>query len=162
VRRALAVVVVALVAGAFLAGYWPQRERASRSAAEAAQTERRLAELRGRLAELEARDRLSRLFGQLLALDDAVASRDWARAQALSSAFFDAVGDEAGRPDASPVRGALDAVLVRRDTVTAGIARGDASVREVLVPVAWELRRALGFSVPPLVPARPTTEERPS
>jgi hypothetical protein len=44
---------------------------------------------------------------------------------------------------------------MRRDTVTAGIARGESSVRDALAPIARELRRALGYTVPPLVPVKP-------
>jgi hypothetical protein len=57
------------------------------------------------------------------------------------------------------VRTALDATLMRRDTVTAGIARGESSVREVLVPIERELRRALGYTVPSLVPLKPGPAE---
>ena len=57
------------------------------------------------------------------------------------------------------VRTALDATLMRRDTVTAGIARGESSVRDALAPIARELRRALGYTVPPLVPVKPVSAE---
>jgi hypothetical protein len=162
VNRALSVLVVLLFVGAFLAGYWPQRERVSRAQAAAAEAEHRLAEARSRLAELEARDRLGRAFGRFLALEDAVASGNYGEAAGLSSAFFDAVHAEAGLAGAT-VRPALDAILMRRDTVTAGVARGDASVREALVPIARELRRALGHPVPPLAPpmAAPAGGEAP-
>ena len=68
--------------------------------------------------------------------------------------------DEAGKTGDASVRTALDATLMRRDTVTAGIARGESSVREVLVPIERELRRALGYTLPSLVPARPAPAER--
>ena len=156
--------VVLLIAGAFAAGYWPQRERLVQAQAEATELRRQLAEARSQLAGAEAKARLGGLFGQFLALQDAVVSGNYGEAQALSSTFFDLVRDEAahddrrGRPAA-----ALDAILTRRDAVTAGLARGEGSVREVLVPIERELRRALGYPVPPLAPvdARPAWKLRP-
>ena len=109
--------------------------------------------------EAEARARLGRLFGQFLALQDAVVSGNYGEAQALSSPFFDQVREAGAGADAT-ARTALDAILMRRDTVTAGLARGEGSVREVLVPIERELRRALGYPVPALVPAPPAPAER--
>ena len=158
-KRVLAVLVVLLVAGAFVAGYWPQRERLVQAQAEAIEAKRQLSEARADLARAEARARLDRLFGQLLALQDAVASGNYGEAQALSSPFFDQVREEAAKTGEASVRTALDATLMRRDTVTAGIARGESSVRDVLVPIERELRRALGYTVPPPAPARPLPAE---
>lgn len=152
-KRLLAVIVVLLVGGAFGAGYWWQREPRVRAERDAAEARRQLAEARADLDRAEARDRRGRLFGRLLALQDAVASGRFGEAQALSTPFFDGVSDEAAREADAAVRTSLDAILMRRDTVTAGIARGEASVREALVPIERELRRALGYPVLPLAPA---------
>jgi hypothetical protein len=149
----MAVLVVLLVGGAFVAGYWPQRQRLARALAEADELRRRLDEGRSLLAAAEAKARLGRLFGQYLALHDAVVASNFGEAQRLSSPFFDAVRDELSRGPDPATRTALDAVLMRRDTLTAGIARGEGSVREVLVPIERELRRALGYPVLPLTPA---------
>jgi len=159
VRRLLAVLVVFLIAGAFVAGYWPQRERLARAQAEATELRRQLSEARSRVAEAETTARLGRLFGQFLALQDAVVTGNYGEAQSLSSPFFDRVGDEAAKTGDASVRTALDAILMRRDTVTAGLARSEVSVREVLVPIERELRRAIGYPVLPLVPAKATPEE---
>jgi hypothetical protein len=169
VKKMLGALVVLLVAGAFLAGYWPQRQRLAQVQAEAAELQRQLSEARSQLAGSEDRARLGRVFGQFLALDDAVAAGNFGEARTLSSSFFDQVRDEGSRTTDATVRTALDAILMRRDTVTAGLARGEGSVREVLVPVERELRRALGYAVPALVPpgavppeARPQGIDRPS
>ena len=161
-KKMLAVLVVLLVAGAFAAGYWPQHQELVQARAEAAEARRQLAEARSQLAEAEAKARLARVFGQYLALQDAVASGNYGEAQKLSSPFFDAVREELTKGAEPTARTALDAVLMRRDTVTAGIARGEGSVRETLVPIERELRRALGYPVLPLVtaPAAPV-EARP-
>ncbi len=157
-KRVLVVLAVLLVAGAFVAGYWPQRQGRVQAKAEAAEARRQLSEARAELAQAEARARLGRLFGQFLALQDAVVSGNYGQAQALSSPFFDQVRDAGAGADAT-ARTALDAILMRRDTVTAGLARGESSVREVLVPIERELRRALGYPVPPLAVATTTAAE---
>ena len=158
-KRMLAVLVVLLVAGAFAAGYWPQRQSRVQAQAEAAEARRQLSEVRDELAQAQVKARLGRLFGQFLALEDAVLAANYADAQALSSPFFDQVREEAAKTGEASVRTALDATLMRRDTVTAGIARGESSVRDVLVPIERELRRALGYTVPPPAPARPLPAE---
>ena len=159
VKRALAVVVILLIAGAFVAGYWPQRKGLIQAQADAVEARRQLSEARSELAQAEASARLGRLFGQYLALQDAVLTANYGEAQALSSPFFDRVRDEAAKTDDASVRTALDAILMRRDTVTAGLARSEGSVREVLVPIERDLRRALGYPVLPLVPAKATPAE---
>ena len=101
-KRALAVLVVLLVAGAFVAGYWPQRERLVQAQAEAVEAKRQLSEARAELARAEAKARLGRLFGQFLALQDAVVSGNYGEAQALSSPFFDRVRDRQARAPTRP------------------------------------------------------------
>jgi hypothetical protein len=159
VRKVLAVLVVLLIGAAFVAGYWPQRERLVQAQAEVDGLRRQLSEARSQLAEAEAKARLVRLYGQVLALQDAVVSGNYGEAQTLSSTFFDQVRDEAHQAVDASARTALDAILMRRDTMTAGLARGESSVREVLVPIERELRRALGYTVPPLAPAKAAPAE---
>jgi hypothetical protein len=149
VKRLLAVLVVLLAAGAFVAGYWPQRRMLDQAQAEAGELQRQLAESREKLAASEAKGRLGGLFGQFLALDDAVAAGNYGEARTLSSTFFDRVRDEAAQSRDATVRTALDAVMVRRDVVTAGLARGEGSVREILGLIGRDLRRALGYPLPP-------------
>jgi hypothetical protein len=150
VKKVLAVIVVFLVAGAFLAGYWPQQQRLVQARTEADELRRQLSGTRSELAASEARARLGRVFGQFLALHDAVAVGNFGEARTLSSSFFDLVREEASKTTDATARTALDAILLRRDTVTAGLARGEGSVQEVLVPIERELRRALGYHVPSL------------
>lgn len=160
-RNLLLVLVVLLIAGAFVAGYWPQRQELGAARAQAAEAERRLSEARSELADAESKARLGLLFGRYLALEDAVVSGNFGEARALSTAFFDHVRDEAARTTDATARTALDGVLMRRDTVTAGLARGEASVREALAPIARELRRALDYPVPPLALPGAPAEARP-
>jgi hypothetical protein len=155
VRKALTVLVVLLVAAAFFAGYWPQREKLVLLQAEAAEARRALSESQSQLAAAEEKARLGRVFGQFLALHDAVAAGNFGEAQPLSSSFFDQARDEAAKTSDATARTALDAVTMRRDAVTAGLARGEGSVREILVPIERELRRALGYPAAPVAPGPP-------
>jgi hypothetical protein len=158
-KRLLAVFVALLVTGAFVAGYWPQRAARLRAEQGAAEARRQLDELRTELARAEARDRRGRLFGQLLALQDAVANGNFGEAQLLSTPFFDGVRDEAARASDAAVRTSLDAILMRRDTLTAALARGEGSAREILLPIERELRRALGYPLPTLASPKPAPAE---
>jgi type II secretory pathway pseudopilin PulG len=150
----MAVLVILVVAGAFVAGYWPQRAARLRAEREAAEARQQLAEVRADLARAEAQDRRGRLLGRLLALQDAVAGGNFGEAQALSTPFFDGVREEAAGETDATVRKGLDAILERRDTVTAQLARGEGSVREALVAIGRELRRALGYPVPSVAPPK--------
>jgi hypothetical protein len=160
-KKVIAVVIVLLLAGAFLAGYWPQRQALDVARVEAAEARRQLSQVSAQLAAAEAKARLGLLFGRYLALEDAVVSADFGTAQALSTAFFDQVREEATRTSDARVRTALDAVLMRRDAVTAGLARGEISVRETLGPIGRELRRALGYPTPPSAAPGAPAEARP-
>jgi hypothetical protein len=158
-RKMMTGLVVLLIAGAFAAGYWPQRQQLEQARSEAAELRRELAETTAELTASEAKARLGRVFGDFLALSDAVAAGNFGEAQARSSTFFDRVRDEGSSTTDATVRTALDAVLMRRDTVTAGLARGEGAVREVLELVERDLRRALGYAVPPLAVEPPVSAE---
>jgi predicted metal-dependent hydrolase len=141
-----AVVALALaLAAAYTAGYWS--ERGKRVAAE-----RQLATAQASLSELEARDGLCRLEGELLALIDVVQQQNYGEARTRSTPFFDAVRAEISRP-APPARAAaLDEIQKTRDTVTTALVQGDPNVIEALRADLTRLRAALGQPIPP----RPT------
>jgi hypothetical protein len=162
VKRLLAVLVLLLVAGAYVGGYWPQRRQAELAREEAEGLRSQLSEARRQLEASEARQRVGRVFGQFLALQDAVAAGNFGDARPLSSTFFDQAGEEAAKTTDATVRTALDAVMMRRDAVTAGLARGDAPVREILALVGRDLRRALGYPIPPEPPMKAPAESAPA
>ena len=83
-KKMLVVLVVLLVAGAFAAGYWPAHQELVTVRAEANELRRQLSESRAAVAAAEAKARLGRIFGQFLALKDAVASGNFGEAQGLS------------------------------------------------------------------------------
>jgi hypothetical protein len=67
-RRVVTVVVIALIASAYLAGYWPEYQRRTSLDAD-------VAVLRGQLADAEARVRVGQLLGDLLNISEAVTPR---------------------------------------------------------------------------------------
>ena len=148
-RKLVAGLVVLLIGGAFGAGFWLQREQLAEAQAQTAELSRQLAEARSRLNQSEAKARLWTLFADFLGLKDAVVSGNFGDAQQRSSAFFDLVREQASSTRDAEARAALAAILTRRDAVTAGLARSDSAVREVLAPIEQELRRAFGYPTAP-------------
>ena len=139
-KRYFAVLVVLLAGLAYLAGYWPEHQR--RQALEG-----HVASLQVQLAEAQARVRLGGLLGQLLAAEDAVSAQNYGQAQALSSAFFDAVRAEMTRTGS--FKDALEKVVGMRDPVTASLTRGDPQALTLLRDAETLVRNALGFPRPP-------------
>ena len=135
-KRYFAVLVVLLAGLAYLAGYWPEHQR--RQALEG-----QVASLQVQLAEAQARVRLGGLLGQLLAAEDAVSAQNYGQAQALSSAFFDAVRAEMTRT--GNFKDALEKVVGMRDPVTASLTRGDPQALTLLRDAETLVRNALGF-----------------
>jgi len=141
-KRYFAVLVVLLAGLAYLAGYWPEHQR--RQALEG-----QVASLQVQLAEAQARVRLGGLLGQLLAAEDAVSAQNYGQAQALSSAFFDAVRAEVARTAAGTFKDPLEKVVGMRDPVTASLTRGDPQALTLLRDAETLVRNALGFPRPP-------------
>lgn len=138
--RAVLGFVVVLTAAAYLAGYWPERQR--RVALEA-----EVAILRPQLVEAQAKARLAVLLDDLLTLTEAVASLNYGQAQELSSEFFDRVQAESAGAVPATLATALSAVAQHRDEVTATLARGDASALDPLRQTQLQLRQALAGTV---------------
>jgi hypothetical protein len=161
-RTVSAGLVLVALGGAFLAGYWPQRAALARTNEQLAEARRLQADAESRAAAADAQLRLARIFGQLLALQDAVATGNYGEAQAVSSRLFDRVRELAAAAEDATARAALESVLARRDTVTAGLARREGSVQDVLLPIERELREALGYPVPAPAGAQPTATAPPA
>lgn len=140
-KRNVAIFVIVLAGVAFLAGYWPERQR--RLALEA-----QLTSMRVELEGAQTRVRLGGLLGQLLAAEDMVSAQNYGEAQALSSKLFDAVRAEATRTAAGSSKNALEKVVLMRDTVTASLTRGDPQALTQLREAESLVRSALGFPLP--------------
>jgi hypothetical protein len=127
----------AVVALAFVAGFWPQHRQLTASQATAAA-------LRAQLDAAEARNRLGEVLGQLLRLSDAVRNKNYGEAATESSRYFDAVRQEASRA-APEARSVLNGILNSRDKVTTAIAGTDAGLDTTLRDHERQLRHALGY-----------------
>lgn len=146
-KKMLAVIVLLLLGVAWLAGYWPERGRRVAAEAERGALQQQLDDARAKL-------RLAGLLGRVLALEDAVAQRDYGVAQQLTSAFFDEVRAASDELSQGEYRGVLESVLGRRDAVTAALTQADPAVMDVLESAEVELRQALHYPVP----TRPSPE----
>lgn len=131
--------VLVLLFVAWVAGFWPERGRHKELQAES----QRLAH---ELEECQRRARVAALLARLLDVRDAVAAKNYGIAQGLASPFFDAAREEAGRAAGTPFQGALEGISRMRDSVTAALTRGDASVEEMVRGMEMRLRSALGGS----------------
>jgi hypothetical protein len=136
-----AAVVLIVILGAYLAGYWP--ERARRIALETEVTT-----LRGQLNEAEARVRMAQLLGELVNIVEATSAQNYGQAQGLASKFFDGARAEAARTPVPSFKAALERILQNRDQVTAALTRADPAVMEILRNAQLQLRTALGYPVP--------------
>jgi hypothetical protein len=140
-KRTAVIAIIVLIGGAFLAGYLPQQR--FRTAAE----QESLA-LRKGLEAAEARVRLGRLLGQVLAIEEVVVRQNYGQAQKLSSTFFDEVRAEAAATPRDEFRSVLQDVLSQRDSVTASLTRADSGVRDVLQTIEVQIRRVLDYPLP--------------
>ena len=158
-RKVLTLLVAALVVGAYLGGWWPERQR--RLALES-----QVRSLEERLAEAESRVHLAALLGQALILGEAIGEKNYGQAQGLSTKFFDDARIELGRATRPSDRTALEGVLAMRDSLTASLTRGEPAAMDVVLGARARLRSALGYPaiaapvpVPPTVPSPSATPQ---
>lgn len=144
-KKYLALLVIALIVAAYVAGCWPERQRRVALEGEAKA-------LHAQLDDAQARVRLGSLLARLLSVLDAVAEKNYGQAQALSSAFFDQVREESNRAPQAGLKDALELILKRRDAVTASLTQADPAALNPLRQCQAELRGALGYP-PPVSPA---------
>ena len=138
--RVLLILGVLLVGGAYMAGFWPERQRLSAARSE-------MQALEERASATEARVRLGEVLGQLLSLVDAVDEQNYGDAAKRASAYFDRVQAEAGKATSPAVRAVLEGVEDTRDSVITGLAKAEPAVREMLREQQRALRRALNYDV---------------
>ncbi len=148
------VTVIVLTGAAYTLGYWPEHQART-------DLETRLAAVRQEADTAEARVRAARLLGQLLNMVDAVEALNYGQAQTYSSRFFDDVQTALPQTVSPEVRSVLGQVLQRRDSVTAALARGDQNASTTLRSLELQLRKALGYDVPPAAETAPQTAPEP-
>jgi hypothetical protein len=133
--------IVILLAIAYVAGYWPERQRRVALDGEVASLEQRL-------AATDAHVRLGKVLGELLHVIETIEAMNYGEAQSLASRFFEAARAEAERTSDAAIRAVLQSVLQNRDAVTAALARGDATVLSTFRSMELQLRATLGYPVP--------------
>jgi hypothetical protein len=136
----LLVTGIVVVAGAYFAGIWPERQRVR-------EAELQVRALQHELSQAEARARLGQILGQLLRVAEAVEEHNYGDAAAEASAYFDRVAMELQAADRPDVKEVLEEIRLTRDLITTGLAKTEAStVLETLRRQQAELRRALGYN----------------
>lgn len=135
-RKILLLVVVVLVIWAFLLGYWPQHKQV-------AAVEQENTQLKQQLASAETVGRITRLENQLLVLIEQTEGQNYGEAQKLSNSFFDDMRMEIDRDKGTAFAPKLEAILARRDVVTAGLARAEAPTAATLKQSLTEMRELL-------------------
>lgn len=128
------ILVVVLVLGAYLAGYWPQHQRLTAVEADLNATRIQLADARARVAVCEIQNRLLDLIAK-------VEEKNYGDAQQLSTEFFNAVQAEAQRIERAEFRQALERIQGQRDSVTSALTRADETVLETLRGLQQQLRQ---------------------
>jgi replicative DNA helicase len=123
-----------LLAGAYVGGYWPQRQKlqeAQKNSAQAAQ----------QLSSAQAAVHITRLENDLVALVDQTQNQNYGEAQKLSSRFFDDLRAELDRAPSAPYHSTLETIFSRRDAVTSGLTRADAAIIGPLRQSLGEVRQ---------------------
>ena len=132
-RKIKLLAVVLMIIWAFLLGYWPQRKQVA-----ALQDEN--VQIKNQLASAEALGRVARLENELLVLIEQTESQNYGDAQKMSNTFFDDVRKEIDRNKTAPYVSKLEAILARRDAVTAGLAKAEAPTVATLKQSLSEMR----------------------
>jgi hypothetical protein len=135
------VLVVVLLAAAYVAGFWPQRERVSTLQAENATLQQRVDAAEGRV-------RAGVLLGELLTFKEVVQDMNYGQARGLSSPFFEHTAAEAARSTDAGIKQVLNSILAQRDPMTVALTQGDASALGHLREAERRLRLALGYPAP--------------
>jgi hypothetical protein len=117
----LAIVLVALVVGAFLAGYIPGRSQLASARGELQMTEQTLAGCEERLKLARLRDLIGRMY-----LNST--EKNFGLAAERASEYFNLARDMAGQTRSADLAAAFNEISRSRDTVTAGLANGDPAV----------------------------------
>jgi hypothetical protein len=134
-KRLGVIIFLLLLAAAFVGGYWLGYERVRLQEQKFREAQQNLSAATARLASAESRIRICKLQNDLLALVYKTADKNYGDALPLSTKFFDQVLVEAGRVENQKWKTSLGTILQKRDAVTAALAKGDASARDLLAPL---------------------------
>jgi hypothetical protein len=121
-RTAIVIASVVLILAAFLAGFWPQYQRAG-------QFESELATQRERVRILEANQRLAAAAHLASAMFLESSKLNYGVASEMAGEFFSRVRTLIGEATDPTVRHELEEIAAKRDSVVAALAKGDAAVQ---------------------------------
>lgn len=130
-RILIGAAIVAAVVAIFLAGYLPGRSRARAASVETERVSERLQESQATLAQTQFDLQVARLRGQLGETLQEANANNFSVAADRATTFFDALREAVASPQlaAGDRRQILEAVLARRDEISADLARADAAVK---------------------------------
>lgn len=139
-----AAVFLGLVA-IFLAGYLPGRSRARAAAGETERVSQRLQESQATLAQTQFDLQVARLRGHLGETLHEANANNYSVAAERATAFFDGVREAVNSPRlaAGERRQVLEAVLARRDEISADLARADGAVKGKLAEMYMQFGDAV-------------------
>ncbi|MGH9735391.1 MAG: hypothetical protein ACRD8A_12480 [Candidatus Acidiferrales bacterium] len=123
-RRIL--IVIVLMGLSFGGGYWYAHAQWSAAKAKSSALSTQLAQANVKIA-------LYRLQDQLLTLVQETANQNYGDASAVSTKFFDDLLTEIAQTTDPSLRSPLQSIQNQRDAVTAGLAKADPKVHELLV-----------------------------
>ena len=129
-------VVLILIIAAYVIGYWPEHK-------ELAATQQLNDAVKKQLSAAESVGRLAHLENELLALIEQTESQNYGEAQKQSAIFFDNIRKEIDLDKTAPYVPKLEAILARRDAVTAGLAKAEAPTVTMLKQSLTEMRDLL-------------------
>jgi hypothetical protein len=135
-KKLLIILVLLVVGGAYIAGYWPQHLRVVAAQENSSQ-------LTQQLAGAQSLVRICHIENELLTVIEQTESQNYGEAQNLSGRLFDDLRTEADQVANPSYKQSLEAILGRRDAVTSGLARADAGTLVVLRQSLKELRQLM-------------------
>lgn len=144
-RLLIGLAIVVVLVAIFLAGYLPGRSRARAAAAETERVSERLQESQATLAQTQFDLQVARLRGHLGETLHEANANNYSVAAERATAFFDGLREAVNNPHLAPGerRQILEAVLARRDEISADLARADAAVKGKLAEMYMQFGRAV-------------------
>ena len=133
-NRYLLIAILVLLAAAYVGGYWPEHQKLRAAQQSATQAQQQL-------ATLQAVARMSHLENEALDLLGQTENQNYGNARNLSNSFFDELRKEADRDPKAAYKADLESILSQRDTITAGLARADASTTTALHQIAGQMEQ---------------------
>lgn len=127
-KRVGIIIGIVLILGAYVFGYWPERQATL-------ETRQHLAIVQTQLTAAQSQLALCRLQIHLLALVRQTEAKNYGNASSLSTSFFNEVSRQASAATDSDVKSTLQSILQKRDAVTGLLAKGDPSALGMLQPL---------------------------